>query len=688
MDTLTKTSAEQLAPADAASWHAVQTRDKTADGRFVYAVTSTGIYCRPSCPSRKPRRDRVALLRRARGCARGRVPRLQALQARRGGAGGRSVDRADPPRVRLSLERRGPSVAGDAGGASGRQPVSPAAQLQAAGRRDAARVRGGVSVCARSRDACAGPATSPARCWTPATDRAAASTSARCRSSGWRRRSIGAAAPGCRSATPSSIRRTRRSGGCWWRRPSRGVCAVAMGSSDAELTRALSREYPAAAISADAGALAQWTTAILAHLAGRTPRLDLPLDVQATAFQWQVWQALAAIPYGETRTYADVAASIGRPRAVRAVARACATNPVALAIPCHRVVPAAGGAGGYRWGAGRKKALLKSEVTKSEVQKAAADDRRRADASAIGSRRSTGPAVETSLEAQGFAALPALLDPDECASAGAPVSARTRRFRSRIDMSRFRFGVGEYKVLRGAAARGSCSRCAKSSTRGSRRSRTAGRSVSAGKPRSAVRSLHFLPRLADFLARCHERGQTRPTPLLLSYTAGGYNCLHQDIYGDVAFPLQAVFALTREEVDYQGGEFLLVEQRPRAQSRGHAVAHRPGRRHRLRHARAAGGGHARRLPGDDAPRRQHRDERVPHDPRRHLSRCTVGRAGRVGRVGRVGLAGQTEGSTRMSDDCRLTTDDCLRPDLPGSRRFRRPECRRTRRTAAPTPPMS
>ena len=149
---------------------------------------------------------------------------------------------------------------------------------------------------------------------------------------------------------------------------SRGVCAVAMGSSDTELTRALAREYPAAAITTDAGALAQWTRSILAHLSGRRPRLDLPLDVQATAFQWQVWQALAAIPYGETRTYSDVASSIGRPRAVRAVARACATNPVALAIPCHRVVPAAGGAGGYRWGVGRKEALLRQERRKAGRQ--------------------------------------------------------------------------------------------------------------------------------------------------------------------------------------------------------------------------------------------------------------------------------------------------------------------------------
>jgi AraC family transcriptional regulator of adaptative response/methylated-DNA-[protein]-cysteine methyltransferase len=104
--------------------------------------------------------------------------------------------------------------------------------------------------------------------------------------------------------------------------------------------------------------LARWTSEIVAHLEGREPRLDLPIDVRATAFQWQVWQALAAIPYGETRTYGDIAATIGQPRAVRAVARACATNPVALAIPCHRVVPAAGGTGGYRWGANRKEALL------------------------------------------------------------------------------------------------------------------------------------------------------------------------------------------------------------------------------------------------------------------------------------------------------------------------------------------
>jgi O-6-methylguanine DNA methyltransferase len=140
---------------------------------------------------------------------------------------------------------------------------------------------------------------------------------------------------------------------------SRGVCAVSMGTSDAELERALTKDTRWRR--SNVMALAKWTKAILGHLAGREPRLDLPLDVQATAFQWQVWQELTAIPYGETRTYSQVAAAIGQPRAARAVARACATNPVALAIPCHRVVAASGGISGYRWGAARKKKLLSRE---------------------------------------------------------------------------------------------------------------------------------------------------------------------------------------------------------------------------------------------------------------------------------------------------------------------------------------
>jgi AraC family transcriptional regulator of adaptative response/methylated-DNA-[protein]-cysteine methyltransferase len=141
----------------------------------------------------------------------------------------------------------------------------------------------------------------------------------------------------------------------------RGVCAIALGTDDGRLERGLKEEYPAAVLFRDQRALSDTLARVLDHLEGRLPRLDLPLDVRATAFQWQVWQALGQVPRGETRSYTDIAASIGRPRAARAVARACATNPVAVAIPCHRAVPAKGGGGGYRWGSARKEQLLARE---------------------------------------------------------------------------------------------------------------------------------------------------------------------------------------------------------------------------------------------------------------------------------------------------------------------------------------
>jgi len=141
----------------------------------------------------------------------------------------------------------------------------------------------------------------------------------------------------------------------------RGICAVKLGDADEGLEADLRREYPAATIVRGGDGLQQWVAAILAHLKRQAPHLDLPLDVQATAFQWKVWRHLQSIPYGETRAYSDVARAIGAPSAARAVARACATNPVCLVVPCHRVVQKAGGLGGYRWGIERKQRLLKRE---------------------------------------------------------------------------------------------------------------------------------------------------------------------------------------------------------------------------------------------------------------------------------------------------------------------------------------
>jgi AraC family transcriptional regulator of adaptative response/methylated-DNA-[protein]-cysteine methyltransferase len=141
----------------------------------------------------------------------------------------------------------------------------------------------------------------------------------------------------------------------------RGVCAIALGADPEALLRDLERAYPRATlIGADAGfeALVAKVVARIEHPASAAP---LPLDIRGTAFQQRVWQALAGIPSGSTRTYAQIAQALGQPRAVRAVARACAANPLAVAIPCHRVVRSDGALAGYRWGIERKRELLARE---------------------------------------------------------------------------------------------------------------------------------------------------------------------------------------------------------------------------------------------------------------------------------------------------------------------------------------
>jgi AraC family transcriptional regulator, regulatory protein of adaptative response / methylated-DNA-[protein]-cysteine methyltransferase len=353
-----KQTASHLRPemTDTARWHAVTARDHAADGQFVYAVSSTGIYCRPSCASRRPRRDRVAFFDTPDEAARaGYRPCRRCRPDERAGPDP-WIEKVRRACVYLANVEGHPSLATLAARVGG----SPY-HLQRSFKRivgitpreyaEACRVqkvrsglRGGRNVTHAVIDAGYG---SSSRFY----ERAASNL----------------------GMTPSAYRRggagleigytivDSAAGRLLVAATDRGVCAVAMGSNDDRLMRSLEREYPHASIARDSGRLAAWTAQILAHLAGRCPRLDLPLDIQATAFQWQVWQALAAIPYGATRTYSEVAAAIGKPSAVRAVARACATNPVAVAIPCHRVVPAAGGVGGYRWGASRKRMLLDAE---------------------------------------------------------------------------------------------------------------------------------------------------------------------------------------------------------------------------------------------------------------------------------------------------------------------------------------
>jgi uncharacterized protein len=176
------------------------------------------------------------------------------------------------------------------------------------------------------------------------------------------------------------------------------------------------------------------------------------------------------------------------------------------------------------------------------------------------------PEIETTLDGQGYSPIGRVLTREECGELSA-LYPDEGRFRSRIDMERFRFGVGEYKyfadplpspvqVLREEFYE--------------RLAPVANRWLT-----TLGGSSPYPPSLGRFLATCHRAGQRRPTPLLLSYSTGGYNCLHQDIYGEISFPLQVVFLLSHPD-QFAGGELLLVEQRPRAQSRGHAVTLQQG----------------------------------------------------------------------------------------------------------------
>lgn len=149
-------------------------------------------------------------------------------------------------------------------------------------------------------------------------------------------------------------------------RTEKGVCAVTFGDDEKTLTENLRNEFKNAEIAENEGNLKEFVEAILANLEGANKTLDLPLDLQATAFQMRVWEILRTIPYGETVSYSDIAEKLGNKNAVRAVATACASNRVALVIPCHRVIGKSGDLSGYRWGIERKKAILESEKKKNK----------------------------------------------------------------------------------------------------------------------------------------------------------------------------------------------------------------------------------------------------------------------------------------------------------------------------------
>ena len=146
-------------------------------------------------------------------------------------------------------------------------------------------------------------------------------------------------------------------------RTPKGLCYVALGDDKTTLEHNLKSEFRNAEIIEDSGALKDYLNSILEYLDGRSRSIDLPLDIRATVFQTQVWELLRKIPFGQTASYTEIAEMLGDKKKVRAVARACATNRIALAIPCHRVVASDGKLSGYRWGIERKKALIEREAS-------------------------------------------------------------------------------------------------------------------------------------------------------------------------------------------------------------------------------------------------------------------------------------------------------------------------------------
>ena len=322
-------------------------RDRRYDGAFVYAVRSTGIYCRPSCASRRPRRDQVTFFP---------IPEA----AERGGF--RACRRCHP----AAANGGDPAIAlvRDACRAldEGRKPGGDAHKLARAFKRvlgitprqyaDARRVTRFKQELRRRKQV------------SPALYEAGYGSTSRVyeRTHAQLGMTPATYARGGAGVDISFVTVATSLGRLLVAATERGVCRVMLGDNAATLEADLRREFDAARVHQDKGGkLEGFVDAILSYLEGREPRLELPLDIRATAFQRRVWQELQRIPFGETRTYTQVAKAIGDPNARRAVARACATNPVALVIPCHRVVREDGALGGYRWGVERKEALLDKE---------------------------------------------------------------------------------------------------------------------------------------------------------------------------------------------------------------------------------------------------------------------------------------------------------------------------------------
>ena len=341
-------------------WSAVLARDAKADGAFFYGVATTGVFCRPSCASRMPRRENVAFFatadaaraagfRECKRCRPGGLPRELAIVER-----ARAALDADP-HARLTLAQLSDAVHVSPfhlqrlfTRVMGLSPRQYQAAQRGAALRDA--LQRGEPVTRAALDAGFG---SPSRLYSNVAGELGMTPSTY--------RSKGAGLTVHYGCAPTAL-------GCVLiAATDKGICRIAFGDDAGELVAELRGMLANATLKEDRARIAPFIAQVEAYLNGSRETFELPLDVAATAFRQRVWDALQRIPYGETRTYTDIAESLGEPRAVRAVASACASNPIALAIPCHRVIQKGGALAGYRWGLERKAALLEAEARRGRV---------------------------------------------------------------------------------------------------------------------------------------------------------------------------------------------------------------------------------------------------------------------------------------------------------------------------------
>ena len=347
---------------ETSAWSSVLARDARSDGAFIYAVVTTGIYCRPSCPSRRPNRANVKFFSSAEAAERAGFRACQRCGQKRGSGEAiaaverarvfidRAVAESSEERVTLDriarearlsphhLQRTFKEIVGLTPAQYGRARRSEKLKNELKRGETVSRATYGAGYGSSSRvyetsDAQLG--------MTPAT---------------YQRGGAGANIEYVVARTSLGYLLVGAT--------ERGVCSVTLGDDAAALEATLAAEYPKAKrerVMEPASALGAWVAEIVASLDGARTRSSLPLDLQATAFQWKVWRELQKIPAGETRSYSEIAAAIGSPRATRAVASACAKNQVALVIPCHRVKRRDGALGGYRWGIERKRQLIERE---------------------------------------------------------------------------------------------------------------------------------------------------------------------------------------------------------------------------------------------------------------------------------------------------------------------------------------